>query len=97
VDAPVVLVEFSDFQCPYCKKFTDEIEPAIMRDFVSTGKVLFKYVPYSFLDDNSPGRESKNAAEAAYCAGDQGKFWEYHDMLFTNQGGENQAHSAKTA
>ncbi len=82
--APVVVEEYSDFQCPYCKKFSTDFEPAIITDFIATGKVYFKYIPFHII-----GAESDAAAEAAYCAGDQNKFWEYHDILFANQTGEN--------
>ncbi|NMC79188.1 MAG: thioredoxin domain-containing protein [Chloroflexi bacterium] len=88
-NAPVTVEEFADFQCPYCALFVDQLEPQIISDYIATGKVYFKFVPFSFLDDNSPGRESKAAAEAAYCAMDQGSFWQYHDTLYANQNGEN--------
>ena len=81
--APIVLEVYSDFQCPFCKKFTAEIEPGIVKDFVATGRVYYKYIPYRVI-----GPESDAAASAAYCAGDQNKFWEYHDILFANQTGE---------
>ncbi len=55
-----------------------------IREYVETGLVYFKYSPFSFI-----GPESFQAAEAAYCANDQGKFWDYHDMLFNNWDGEN--------
>lgn len=83
-NAPVKIEEFSDFQCPYCRLWTTENEEEFFQAYVETGKVHFTYVPYSFL-----GPESVRASEAAYCAMDQGKFWEYHDILFANQGGEN--------
>jgi protein-disulfide isomerase len=87
-NAPVKIEEFSDFQCPYCKRFTDETEKQIVDTYVATGKVYFTYIPFgpggSFI-----GPESVAAAEAAFCAGDQNKFWEYHDILFANQTGEN--------
>jgi protein-disulfide isomerase len=83
-NAPVKVEEFSDYQCPYCKLFKDEQEPKLIKDYIETGKVHFTYTPFSFL-----GPESVKAAEAAYCAADQGKFWEYHDLLFENQAGEN--------
>jgi protein-disulfide isomerase len=81
--APIVVEVYSDFQCPFCKKFTSEVEPGIVKDFVATGKVYYKYIPYRVI-----GPESDSAASAAYCAGDQNKFWEYHDILFANQTGE---------
>jgi protein-disulfide isomerase len=84
-NAPVKVQEFADFQCPACGDFTTNMEPQIVKDYVSTGKVYFTYTPFSFL-----GPESFAAAEAAYCAADQEKFWEYHDTLYANQRGENQ-------
>jgi protein-disulfide isomerase len=86
-NAPVKVEEFADFQCPACGVFNinAEYEPKIVKDYIATGKVYFKFIPFSFIGD-----ESKAAAEAAYCASDQGKFWEYHDLIFANQRGENQ-------
>lgn len=84
-DAPIKLEEYSDFQCPYCGKFTKETEAKLMDTFVTDGSVYFVY--HSFGDFIGP--ESASAAEAAYCAGDQEKFWEMHDMIFANQNGEN--------
>ncbi|MCE1254252.1 MAG: DsbA family protein [Anaerolineae bacterium] len=83
-NAPVKVVALEDFQCPYCGIYSTETEPKIMDKYVSTGKVYYKFVPFSFL-----GAESIAAAEAAYCAMDQNKFWEYHDYLYANQAGEN--------
>jgi len=81
-NAPVKIIEYSDFQCPYCARFWQNTEPALVEAYVSTGKVYFEYRSVGlFL-----GAESKRAAEAAYCAGDQGKFWEMHDVIFANQG-----------
>ncbi|HEX7556706.1 MAG TPA: thioredoxin domain-containing protein [Leptolinea sp.] len=83
-NAKVKVEEFSDFQCPFCKEFATTAEPAFVAKYVTTGKVLVTFTPFSFL-----GQESVIAAEAAYCAADQGKFWEYHDQLFDSQNGEN--------
>lgn len=88
-NAPVKVEEFSDFQCPYCRLFHEEEENSILQNYVNTGKVYFTYTSFSFIDGNDPNGESKSAAAAAYCAADQGKFWEYHDLLFANQNGEN--------
>ncbi len=83
--APVKIIEYADFQCPYCKQFTENTEQQVVDTYVKTGKVYFEYHSFgAFI-----GAESARAAQAAYCAGDQGKFWEYHDMLFANQGPEN--------
>lgn len=84
-NAPVKIEEFADFQCPACAVFTSDFEPQIVKDYIATGKVYFKFIPFSFI-----GAESKAAAEAAYCASDQGKFWEYHDLVLADQRGENQ-------
>ncbi|MFN8434914.1 MAG: thioredoxin domain-containing protein [Anaerolineales bacterium] len=84
-NAPITITEYSDFQCPYCRIFFENTEELLMKQYVETGTVHFVYKSVgAFI-----GAESKAAAEAAYCAGDQGKFWEMHDMLFTNQTGEN--------
>ena len=80
-DAPVVMVEFSDFQCPYCGKFYSETEQKLRKEFVDTGvvKLVYRDLPLSFHAN------AQNAAEAAECANEQGKYWEYHDKLFSNQ------------
>ena len=84
-NAPVKIIEYSDYQCPYCKKFMDETEQQLIDTYVTTGKVYFEY--HSFADFIGP--ESGRSAEAAYCAGDQQKFWQMHDIIFANQGAEN--------
>lgn len=84
-NAPIKIEEFSDFQCPYCDRFHKETEPQLVDTYVTNGTVYFVY--RSFGDFIGP--ESQAAAEAAYCAGDQNKFWDYHDILFANQTGEN--------
>jgi protein-disulfide isomerase len=84
-NAPITITEFSDFQCPYCRLFYENTEAALMDRYVADGTVYFVYKSVGeFI-----GSESKAAAEAAYCAGDQGKFWEMHDIIFANQTGEN--------
>jgi len=84
-NAPVKLEEYSDFQCPYCARFSEDTEQAVLDSYVATGKVYFTYHSVGeFI-----GPESARSAEAAYCAGDQGKFWEYHDYIMGNQRGEN--------
>jgi protein-disulfide isomerase len=84
-NAPVKIIEYSDFQCPYCAQFTTKTEQQIIDAYVATGKVYFEYRSFGgFI-----GQESVRAAEAAYCAGDQEKFWEMHDIIFANQTGEN--------
>jgi protein-disulfide isomerase len=84
-DAPVHIILYSDFQCPYCRSFWEETELQLIKEYVNPGKVYYEYHSKgSYL-----GEESGWAAEGAYCAGDQDKFWEYHDILFANQTGEN--------
>jgi protein-disulfide isomerase len=80
--APVVMVEYSDYQCPYCVKYVDESFPQIEKDYIDTGKVryLFRDLPLPFHENALP------AALAARCAGDQDKYWEMHDILFEKQG-----------
>lgn len=84
-DSKVTIVEFADFQCPFCGQWHSEIYPKLKTEYIDTNKVSFVYWDLAFL-----GEESGLAAEAALCAKDQDKFWEYHDKLFTNQSGENQ-------
>lgn len=79
--APVVIVNFSDFGCPYCGQFERETYPELHREYVETGKVFFKYVP--FVAGMFPN--AQQAARAAECAADQGKFWEMHDRLYATQ------------
>jgi protein-disulfide isomerase len=88
-DAPVKIEEYSDFQCPYCRVFHDEAFPQILRDYVETGKVYFTYRNFPIVDARSATKESTNAAKASVCAAQQGKFFEFHDVLFANQTGEN--------
>jgi protein-disulfide isomerase len=82
--ASVVITAWEDFQCPVCKAANSSVLQTIIQEYVDTGKAQLQYRYYSFL-----GNESVRAAEAAEAASAQGKFWEYHDALFTNQGAEN--------
>jgi protein-disulfide isomerase len=79
-DAPVTMIEFSEFQCPFCKRYIDDAYLEIIKEYVDTGKVkyVFRDFPLSFHN------QAKPAAMAAECAHEQGKFWEYHDLLFEN-------------
>lgn len=78
-DAPVVMIEYSDFHCPFCRKYTKETFPLIEKEYIQTGKVLyvFRHMP---LDAHPTAPQ---AAVAAVCATRQGKFWELHDRLFS--------------
>src|SRR3989344_6874018 len=92
-NAPVTIIEFGDYQCPFCGRFFNQTEPQIRENYVKTGKVKFVYKDLIIIDGFvAGGQESKNAAMAANCAGEQGKFWEYHDLIFEteiNDGAEN--------
>lgn len=80
-DAPVTIVEYSDYQCPYCARYVLQTMPRIMTEYVETGQVryAFKDFPLTFHT------EAQLAAQAARCAGEQGAFWEMHDQLFASQ------------
>ncbi len=83
-NAPVLVVEWGDYQCPACLQFKQVLFPQLVQDYIATGKIRFEYRDFAFI-----GEESTLAAEAALCAQEQGKFWEFHDTLFANQRGEN--------
>jgi len=95
-NAKVKVVEFADFQCPYCGTYWSQLEPTIISQYVDTGKVHFTYHPFSFLGEGNAWDESVKSSEAAYCANDQGKFWEYRAMVYANQNGENQGAFSET-
>lgn len=81
-DAEITIVEFSDFQCPFCAKFHESTLPMLEKEYISTGKVNFVYrdFPIQSIHPNAIP-----AALASECADDQGKFWEMHDLIFLNQ------------
>jgi protein-disulfide isomerase len=79
--APVTLIGFSDFQCSFCRKFWQTTLPLLDKEYIRTGKVKFSYRHFAVF-----GRSSEIAAQAVECAGEQGKFWEYHDKLFASAG-----------
>jgi protein-disulfide isomerase len=79
--APVWVIIASDFQCPYCKEWHDATYPALHNEFVKTGKVRVAYVNFPLAIH----AQAWPSAEAAMCAGVQGKFWEMHDAIFDNQ------------
>jgi protein-disulfide isomerase len=80
--AKVTIVEFSDFQCPFCGRYATQTMPQVLNEYVKTGKVryIFRNFPLAQLHPLA-----EKAAEAAACAGDQGKYWEAHDRFFRNQ------------
>ncbi len=82
--APVEIHEYGDFQCPACGAFTRAIRPLIVEAYVQTGRARIVWHDFAWI-----GPESRGAANAARCAGDQGRFWDFHDLLYENQAGEN--------
>ena len=81
-DAPLTLIEFSDYQCPFCRRFFETTLGALKKDYIDTGKVRYVFRDFP-LDGIHP--QARKAAEAARCAGDQSKYWEMHDILFENK------------
>ncbi|MFB5610201.1 MAG: DsbA family protein [Nitrosopumilaceae archaeon] len=79
-DAPITIVEFGDYQCHQCYNWFHNTKPSIVQNYIETGKANLVFVDLAFL-----GRDSPKAAQATYCAEDQGKYWEYHDILYNSQ------------
>ena len=81
-DAPLTLIEFSDYQCPFCGRFARDTLPLIKKEFIEKGKVryVFRDFPVHRIHP-----QAQKAAEAAQCAGGQDKYWEMHDLIFENQ------------
>lgn len=83
-DAPVVMIEYVDFQCPFCGEFARDIEPYLVEEYVESGTLRIEWRGFPYR-----GQESVNAALKARAAQEQGKFWEHHDALYRNQGSPN--------
>ncbi|WP_255465450.1 DsbA family protein [Nitrosopumilus sp. b3] len=79
-NAPITIIEFGDYQCPNCKKWFLNTKPDIKSNYIDTGKVKLVFVDIAFL-----GKDSIPASIATYCAEEQGKYWEYHGFLYSNQ------------
>ncbi|MCD2187919.1 DsbA family protein [Actinomycetospora soli] len=84
VDAPVVIAEWGDFQCPFCRLYSTTTEPALIRQYVDSGQVRIEWHDFAYL-----GPESVLEARAARAAGRQGQFWPFHGALYTDQAPEN--------
>lgn len=82
--ASVTIIEMGDYQCEMCKRWYDESRPKIIENFIDTGKANMFFIDYPIL-----GIDSALAAEATYCADDQGKYWDYHVTLYDYQGHMN--------
>ena len=80
-NAPVTIIEFSDYECPFCGRFYQNTMPQLISEYIDTGKakLIFRDFPLSFH------KSAQKASEAAECAGDQGKYYEMHDKIFENQ------------
>lgn len=83
-NAPITIIEYADFRCPFCERFFTQSEKQIVSDYINTGKAKFIFRNYAFL-----GQQSIWASEAAECAGEQNKYWEYYNWLFNNQASES--------
>lgn len=82
INAPVIIVEYSDFQCPFCRMFFSQTLPDLLKTYVDTGKARLVYRQFPLFSIHPMAEKS---AEATECASDQGKFWEMHDAIFTEQ------------
>jgi protein-disulfide isomerase len=85
--AKVTMVEFGDYQCHFCARFQRDTKDSILQNFVNTGQVRFLFKDFT-VNDKPGDKSSTLAAEASYCAADQGKFWQYHDEIYKNSKGE---------
>ncbi|MBI4085322.1 MAG: DsbA family protein [Candidatus Liptonbacteria bacterium] len=93
-NAPVTIIEYGDYQCPFCSRFFDTTERSIRENYVKPGKAKMVFRNFQFI-----GAESELAAQAAECAKDQGSFWAYHDAIYAAElrdGKENNGNLNKT-
>ena len=82
--ASVTIIEFGDYQCPFCQKWNTETKPLLEKDYIDSGKAKLIYVDFPIIGSDSP-----KAHASSYCANEQGLYWQYHDFLYKNQGHEN--------
>jgi len=87
-NAPVSFIEFGDYQCPFCARVFKQVEPQVKKNYVETGKVKMVFRNLAFL-----GPESVAAAEAAACAKEQGKFWEFHNGIYEAENADGKEHN----
>jgi protein-disulfide isomerase len=86
-NAKVTIEVYEDFQCPSCKEFTNSVEKQLLEStYLSSGQVYYEFMQYPFIDTSAITKESHRAANASMCALEQARFWDYHDILFANQG-----------
>ncbi len=81
-DAPVTIVEFSDYQCPFCRRYSLTVFPILKREYIDTGKVRYVFRDFPLT---SIHQQAEKAHESAHCAGESNKYWEMHDVLFEKQ------------
>jgi protein-disulfide isomerase len=81
---PVTIVEFGDYQCPFCQKWNVQTKPTIVKNLIETGKANLIYVDLAII-----GPDSIKSHAGSYCADEQGLYWQYHDYVYANQGHEN--------
>lgn len=82
--APVTIIEFGDYQCPFCQRWNLQIKPLIEQNYINSGKVKLVYIDLPIV-----GIDSLKVHASSYCAEEQGLYWQYHDHLYKNQGHEN--------
>jgi protein-disulfide isomerase len=87
-NASIAIVEFADYQCPFCAKFNNETKNDIITNYVNSGIARFVFKDF-VVNDLPKDKLSTLAAEASYCAAEQNKFWDFHDEVFKNSKGEN--------
>ncbi len=81
-DAPVTIVEFSDYQCPFCRRYSLTVFPVLKREYIDTGKVRYVFRDFPLTGIH---QQAEKAHESAHCAGEFNKYWEMHDVLFEKQ------------
>jgi protein-disulfide isomerase len=82
--APITIIEFGDYQCPFCGEWYQQVSPKLNEKYINTGQVELIFVDYPFL-----GPDSYPTAFASFCAEEQNKYWEFHEIVFVNQGNTN--------
>lgn len=82
--APVTIIEFGDYQCPFCQRWNLQTKPLIEQNYINSGRVKLVYIDLPIV-----GIDSLKAHASSYCASEQGLYWQYHDHLYKNQGHEN--------
>ena len=87
-NAPINIIEFGDYQCPFCARFNQETKDELVSKYVDTGIVRFGFKDL-VINDLPKDKLSTLSAEASYCAAEQDKFWDYHDEVYRNSRGEN--------